>query len=135
VELAMRVAQEGDLTKAEEILDQAEKLDASSHAARYARAEILIQRRRWDDALSILDGLARESPHGARVQFARGQALAGLGRIDEAEKALAEAARLAPSPGRAHYELGKIYERRGDKDRALREYRLAIEDLLKERHW
>ncbi|MBN1420425.1 MAG: tetratricopeptide repeat protein [Planctomycetes bacterium] len=135
VELALRVADEGDLAKADELLGQAEKLAPASFAVRCARAEILVEMGEAAGALEILDALEKESDRSARVRLARGRTLAALDRTEEAEKELIEAIRISPAPARAHYELGRLLERRGDKDGALREYRLAIEGLLKVRHW
>lgn len=135
IELALRIAREGDLRKADEILEHAVSLSPTSFAVRCARAEILVDLGKAGEALAILEALEKESPQSARVRLARGRALAALGRMEEAKDEFVEAIRTSPAPARAHYELAKLLERRGDKDGALREYRLAIEGLLKLRHW
>lgn len=59
-------------------------------------------------------------PEHETAAFNLGVALEDLGRIDDAMKAYAKAIALDPDNADAHYNLAGIYERRGDKQAALR---------------
>ena len=63
-------------------------------------------------------------------QIGRTASLSGL-HLDRGEEALKAyiASPLAngPAPANAHYRLGMIYEKKGAKDLARREYQLALE--------
>jgi predicted Zn-dependent protease len=81
---------------------------------------------------TIIDAVLEEDPHHRRARSLKGIALFKGDRLDEARTILAEALELNADPARAHYYLGQVYERQGDKDRALEQYRLALRQLLKE---
>ncbi|HEV7764574.1 MAG TPA: tetratricopeptide repeat protein [Thermoanaerobaculia bacterium] len=59
-------------------------------------------------------------PEHDTAAFNLGVALEDLGRIDDAMKAYAVAVAIDPDNADAHYNLAGIYERRGDKQSALR---------------
>ena len=59
-------------------------------------------------------------PEHETAAFNLGVALEDLGRIDDALKAYRDALALDPRNADAHYNLAGIYERRGEKQAALR---------------
>lgn len=71
------------------------------------------------------------SSPGARVGI--GIARIRLGQVDEGIRLLEEAVVLNPEPVRGHYELGRAYEARGDRARAVSHYRWAFLKLLQGR--
>ena len=63
----------------------------------------------------------------------RGRALVldlGFGRLPEAEKAYRRAVELRPSFSEAHNDLGQLLARTGRWDEAIREFDLALENML-----
>lgn len=88
---------------------------------------------RWDDAFRTIDRFQAAQPREILVQYAIGRAAAESGQqLDRGEKALASyIANATPGPGEptiatAHMRLGALYERRGQKDRAKKEYETAL---------
>lgn len=63
-------------------------------------------------------------PDHETAAFNLGVALEDLGRIDDAIRAYQRALALDPSNADAHYNLAGIYERRGDKQAALRHLKM-----------
>ena len=68
---------------------------------------------------------------GARVGV--GIARTRLGEVDEGIRLLEEAVVLNPEPVRGHYELARVYEARGNVERAVYHYRWAFLKLLQGR--
>lgn len=68
---------------------------------------------------------------GARVGV--GIARTRLGEVEEGIRLLEEAVVLNPEPVRGHYELARVYEARGNVERAVYHYRWAFLKLLQGR--
>lgn len=62
----------------------------------------------------------------ARLMLVSGWAKRQMGDLATAEKDLLEATKLDPRSARGHFELGRLYEAKGDKDKALAAYRRAL---------
>jgi tetratricopeptide (TPR) repeat protein len=78
-------------------------------------------------AIAIAKALPPElSANPALPHHARAGELAAAGRFPEAEAEYEKALSLDPSFADCHYNLGILARRRGDQDRAEREYRSAI---------
>jgi DNA-binding NarL/FixJ family response regulator len=129
---AIYIAQ-GDLARAEAILDAALDQDAPSETLAQrliwrARAELAIARGDAGIALQIVDRLttsaANLTPDGviARLWYLRAQALIGLGKLDEAETALKAALVAAREHGalallwRIQAALAGLYRTQGRRD-------------------
>jgi len=90
-------------------------------------AMALSQLGRPDEALSLLDQVARARPDDPAVMMERGFALYELSRFDEARAQLLEVARRVPEEAWAHHTLGLIAERVGDRGEATRRFERAFE--------
>jgi type IV pilus assembly protein PilF len=80
--------------------------------------------REFDAALAIDDGFAEAH---------RGRALVldlGFGSLDDAEKAYRHALAIRPAYSEAHNDLGQLLARTGRADEAIREFDVALENML-----
>lgn len=76
-------------------------------------------------AVRTLRQLIAESPELARPRINAGQLLLALGDRDAAQIILQDAVERFPGDATAHYGLASVWEARGEKIAATREYRLA----------
>lgn len=98
----------------------------SSLSAFYANAK------QYDKAFALLDQRLKARPNDAAALYAFGRTASMAGQnLDRAEDAM-KAYIAAPLPNgpavaNAHYRLGMIYERKGARDLARREYQIAVQ--------
>lgn len=90
-------------------------------------------------ALAAFDAALALNPRYLEATIHRALALAALGRVDEVTPALRRAAEITPAPvagfpaavaaqlANRHAELGQAYAEAGARDRAIAEYRRALE--------
>ncbi len=102
--------------------------DPLSAVVRMRRVAILHKLRRSDEALGVLDQLARELPDRPEPLAARGDILRNLHRYGEAVAAYDKAVALVPSPTRAEWVL--FYDRGIALDRD-KQWAKAEADLLR----
>lgn len=81
----------------------------------------------YDAAISSFDQALQLNPRSSDAKAGKGAALARKGELAAAEAILKDALVLNPNPVRVHYELGLLYDRLGAPDKALAEYKTAIE--------
>jgi tetratricopeptide (TPR) repeat protein len=81
----------------------------------------------YDAAISSFDQVLQINPHSADAKTGKGAALGRKGELATAEAMLKDALAHNPNPVRAHYELGLVYDRLGTPDKALAEFKAAIE--------
>ena len=84
-------------------------------------------------ALAAFEAALQLNPMGAAAKTGKGAVLARQGKLDGAEQILRDALLLNPDPTRTHYELGRIYQQRGDYQRATEEFKKGI-DKYREEH-
>lgn len=128
---AARLLRDNELYRgAEEELKMAVELDPQSNPIRIDLADLLVAIRRYEEAESLLDTiLAVDADHrGARLLL--GITRYHQDRPEEAEVILLEALVMNPDPEQTHYYLGRIYQDRGDLEKAAQHYRDACERLL-----
>jgi Tfp pilus assembly protein PilF len=86
---------------------------------------------RYPDALKEFDAAIASDDGFAEAYRGRGLVLdLGFGRLPEAEKAYRMAVELRPSFSEAHNDLGQLLARTGRWDEAIREFDLALENML-----
>ena len=82
--------------------------------------------------LSFAEAL-KLNPRSHAAMTGEGVVQATKGDLKEAEKTLRAALAQNPNPVRTHYELGVVYEKLGDLDKALQEYKEGITKHLQGR--
>jgi tetratricopeptide (TPR) repeat protein len=80
-----------------------------------------------DAAISSFDQALQVNPRSADAKTGKGAALRRKGELATAEAILKDALLHNPNPVRAHYELGLVYDCLGAPDKALAEFKAAIE--------
>jgi len=86
---------------------------------------LLVERRRRDEGVEWLRRGAAHAPEDVRLRYALGEALLASGDAAAATH-LAEAVRLDPHHVRARCALARALARRGDREGAIAEYRVAL---------
>ena len=89
-------------------------------------ANLLLRKGSLDEALRSFDEALKLNPRMFDAKTGRGAVLARKGELKEAERVLREALLLNPNPVRTHYELGLVYEKLGDADKAMAEFKEGI---------
>ena len=86
---------------------------------------------RWPDALREIDEALAVDEAFPEAHRARGLILdLGFGRLDDAEKDYRRAIALRPAYSEAHNDLGQLLARTGRQAEAVREFDLALENML-----
>ena len=80
-----------------------------------------------DGATASFDRALAQQPLAHAAKTGKGIVLARKGDLKGAARVLREALVLNPDPVRAHYELGRVYQRLGDFDRAVTEFKAGLE--------
>ena len=103
------------------------EMDPSSVKELVALGNLLLDKGVFAEAESVFDEalLINDRYHDALT--GKGIALARMGKEQMAEEFLLKALVLNPNPVRTHYELGLRYEKRGDVNKAVSEYKQGIE--------
>jgi Tfp pilus assembly protein PilF len=86
---------------------------------------------RWPDALREFDEALAIDDGFADAHRGRGLVLdLGFGRSEDAERSYRRAIQLRPSFSEAHNDLGQLLARTGRYDEAIREFDVALENML-----
>lgn len=84
----------------------------------------------WQNEYTLWSDAVVKSPRKARVHYNLGVAAAEVGKWDQAEKELLRTIDLEPRYVKAYQNLSFIYEREGDKNKAI-EFKKIVEGLTK----
>ncbi len=87
---------------------------------------LLLKKGNLDEAKRSFDEALKLNPRSHAAMTGEGIVLARQGKLREAEKVLKEALIQNPDPVRTHYELGLVYEKLGEFDKAIAEYKAAL---------
>ncbi|MCB1036596.1 MAG: alkaline phosphatase family protein [Acidobacteria bacterium] len=88
-------------------------------------AAFAMQEGRYREAAQAYHRLLQADPDNAALHTDLASALLSLGREEEASESLARALELAPAYPPAYFFRGRLNERRGEKESAVRDYRDA----------
>lgn len=118
---------------------QAEVANDPDHLqARLYLADSDIQMNKLDDAMPLLERIARQNPELGLGHLDLGIVYTETGRNEDALRELMAAEKLAPDDVNVHWRLGRLYRKMGKKDEAKAELEKASklnnaadEDLLK----
>jgi tetratricopeptide (TPR) repeat protein len=81
---------------------------------------------RYAEAAEAYETLVAESPTDANLRASLAGALGALGRLDESLAQLDKALEIDPINAEAYHNRGVLYEKRGDRKAAAREYATAL---------
>ncbi|WP_224985046.1 tetratricopeptide repeat protein [Geomonas agri] len=101
-------------------------VDVTSAAANAKLGNALLLRGEFDAALGYFETALRINPGNVEAMAGKGTVLARKGDLAAAEKLLRGALLQSPDPVRLHYELGLIYQKQGDFNRAVAEFKEGI---------
>lgn len=123
----------GRLSSALLQMREAQQLDPNSLEVVLELGELLCQMGQAQAALEAVGKAGGSSnQEKARISLVLGWAKRQTGQLEAAEELLLEATRLNPKSSRGLFELGKIYQARGQSDKAIASYRKALAQLLGE---
>jgi predicted AlkP superfamily phosphohydrolase/phosphomutase/tetratricopeptide (TPR) repeat protein len=89
-------------------------------------AAVEFEQGHFEQAARIYERLLKDSPNDASLMTSLAGALGALGRYDEADHYLASSIKLQPLNVEAYHNRGVIQERKGNKQGAIEQYRLAL---------
>ncbi len=130
---AIRISAEDSLDNAIEGLRERVKSDPSLVECRVRLGFLLLKIGSNDEAMKEFKEALQRMPRSYSAKTGKGIALAQKGDLKGAEIILKDALILNPDPVKVHYELGLIYERMGNLEKALSEYREGINKYEKGR--
>jgi tetratricopeptide (TPR) repeat protein len=127
IQLARALAKKARYESAVGELEKARDLDPNAVDVALELGEILCRAGKNDAALKIVARVNAESAEDkARAMLVSAWAKRQMGDIDAAGAILAKALELAPESPRILYELGKVFQTKGDAEKALSCYRQAL---------
>jgi tetratricopeptide (TPR) repeat protein len=81
---------------------------------------------RYAEAAEAYEALVAQSPADANLRASLAGALGALGRLDESLAQLDKALEIDPINAEAHHNRGVLYEKRGDREAAAKDYATAL---------
>ena len=117
-----------NLKKAYELAQKAISLDESYGLSHALLGCVYLRMRQYEKAIAAGKRSIELDPNGAQVNVLLGQTLNFAGRPDEAIRYIKNGFRLNPfPPGWYFYELGNSYLQKGQYEKALTEYKKALQ--------
>ena len=101
--------------------------DPSSAKAQVMLGDLLLTKGSLEEAEKAFDAALALNARDHDALTGKGIVLARMGKVQAAEEMLQKALILNPNPVRTYYELGLLYEKRGDYEKAIAEYKNGIE--------
>ncbi|MFH1717301.1 MAG: tetratricopeptide repeat protein [Planctomycetota bacterium] len=127
LQMAKMFEDKGQIDSAIAETQKAIELDPNSVETVLELGALLCKAGRSKEALNVTDKLnVTKGPVGARRLLISGWAKRQLGNLEAAEKDLLDATRIDMRSGRGFFELGRVYQARGDKDKAMSAYYHAL---------
>ena len=127
LQMAKILRGKGRIESAISQMKKARELDPNSVELALEIGSLLCSIGQGKSALEILEGVKTSGNiENSKLLTITGWAKRQIGILDEAEKALLEAIKLNPKSGRAFFELGRIYQDKSNKDKAIAAYYQAL---------
>lgn len=127
LQMARMLEEKGRIESAISELQKASKLDPNSSAPILELGDLFCRAGRDKEALNLVEKFnAVNQSTKARLLLISGWARRQMGELDTAEKLLREALTLDSTSIRAWFELGKIYQTRGQTEKAMQSYYTAL---------
>ena len=135
LQMANILQQKGRLESAIVEVRKAEELDPNSIEVVLELGELFCRAGQSKTALDVVKkARATKQLDRARLLLISGWAKRQAGQLDAAEKLLLETTTLNPKSSRAFFELGKVYQARGQTDKAMMSYYKALAQIFGEAH-
>jgi tetratricopeptide (TPR) repeat protein len=135
LQMARILQQKGRFEPAIAEVRKAENLDPNSVEVALELGELFCIAGQSKEALDVVKKVrATKQFDRARLLLISGWAKRQAGQLDAAEKLLLETTTLNPKSSRAFFELGKIYQARGQTDKAMMSYYKALAQIYGEAH-
>ena len=133
LQMAKMLEEKGRVDSAVGELQKAAQLDPNSSAPIFELGDLFCRAGRNKEALNLIEKFNAANPSDkAKRLLICGWARRQMGELDTAEKLLRETLTLDPTSIRALFELGKIYQTRGQTEKAMQSYYAALALLFKE---
>ncbi len=133
--MARILQQKGRLESAIAEVRKAKDLDPNSVQVALELGELFCIAGQSKEALDVVKMVkATKRFDRARLLLISGWAKRQAGQLDAAEKLLLETTTLNPKSSRAFFELGKVYQARGQTDKAMVSYYKALAQVFGEAH-
>ena len=101
-------------------------LNTQSPSGERNLAAVQFQAGHYAEAAQAYEELVKQRPDDGALRASLGGALGALGRFDEALQQLNRAVELEPLNAEPYHNRGVIYERQGNREAAIKEYRAAL---------
>ena len=127
LQMAKMLQEKGRIESAIVQMHKARELDPNSPKLALELGKLLSAAGRGKEALEVIEGIPAISRHDkAGLLTASGSAKRQLGELDKAEELLIQASKLDTKSGRAFFELGKVYQAKGEVEKAMLTYYRAL---------
>ncbi len=127
LQMAKLFEEKGQIDSAILETQKAIDLDPNSVETVLELGTLLCRAGRSKEALSVTEKLnVTKGPMGAKRLLISGWAKRQMGKLEAAEKDLLDATKIDMRSGRGFFELGRVYQARGEKDKALEAYYHAL---------
>ena len=130
---SVNIAAAENLDKAIEGLRERVKTNPSMAECRIQLGYLLLKKNSNEEAMQEFDAALQRMPRSHSAKTGKGIALARKGDLKAAEIVFKDALVLNPDPVKVHYELGLVYEKTGNLDKALSEFREGVDKYEKGR--
>ena len=110
-------------------LEQARNINPKDSRLYHTFGMVLYEQKNYAMAAQVFEASLQLNPTNADTYLLRGASLVETGKFDEAEKALKQAYKIGGSKvAMAHLHLARIYEKRGERNRAADELSAYLKD-------
>ncbi len=127
LQMAKILWQKGRHKMAVSEIKKAKEIDPNSVEVRLELGEFLCGINQSKEALEVIDKIqTTKNADKSRALMISGWAKRQMGELDEAEKLLREATALDSKSSRGFFELGKVYQAKGEVEKAMEAYYSAL---------
>lgn len=127
--LAVVYRQNGDYDKSEKEIKKALDINPSSNRYRYELGTLYVTLKDYEKAAKEFQTIVDKDADNALAWFQLGAIQMREENYEEAVVAFKNVLRVEPTYGNVHRELGKAYEKLGEKEKAIEEYKAALKFL------
>jgi tetratricopeptide (TPR) repeat protein len=133
LQMAKMLKKKGQLDSAIDQAQKAHQFDPNCIEAALELGELYCQSGQSSIAIEVVGQVEGSNRlQKARVSLLLGWAKHQMNQLDAAEELLLESTTLNPRSSRGFWELGKIYQARGQTDKAMISYRMALANIFGE---